>query len=204
MLGPEEMIAIAKKNNLPIIVDASAEEDLERYYKMGATFVCYSGAKAVSGCTSGFVECQTHEYAEAMRLQYKGIGRVMKIGKENCMGLLAAVTAYQKNGGYKPIVSTDDLKAFNEKIAKIPGLSASIIQDEAGRQIFRSKITVKKEEYGIDAVELNKRLHEENPKIYLRDHMAKQGSLAVDPRPLASVKDLDEILEVLKRIHEGR
>ncbi|MEE3487570.1 MAG: DgaE family pyridoxal phosphate-dependent ammonia lyase [Bulleidia sp.] len=203
MLSPEEVIAVAKKHNLPVILDASAEEDLFKYAKMGADFVCYSGAKAISGCTSGFVECSSEEYADAMRLQYKGIGRVMKIGKENCMGLLSAVTTYVANNGYKAPVTTEDLEKFNERIAEIPGLSADIIQDEAGRAIFRSRIKVDARTYGVDAVELNKLLRKESPKIYLRDHMARQGSLAVDPRPLPSTKDLDEIYEVLKRIHEA-
>ena len=203
MLSAEEMILIAKKHNLPIIVDASAEEDLEKYMALGADFVCYSGAKAVSGCTSGFVECSSHEYADAMRLQYKGIGRVMKIGKENCMGLLAAVSAYQRNGGYKPIVETTDLEAFNQKINSIPGLSASIIQDEAGRQIFRSKINIDEKKYGVDAVTLNKLLQTGTPRIFLRDHLARQGSLAVDPRPLASVADLNEIYSVLLQINKN-
>lgn len=198
MLDAFEVINIAKKAGIPCIVDASAEEDLEIYYHAGADFVCYSGAKAVSGCTSGFVECSSTEYADAMRLQYKGIGRVMKIGKENCMGLLAAVSAYQKNGGYKSPVSLEDLKLFNEKIDLIKGLHADIIQDEAGRQIFRSNISVDEKEYGMNASELDKVLQNGTPGIYLRNHMAKQGFLAVDPRPLTGLSDLEEILSALR------
>lgn len=202
MLSAEEVIAVAKKYDLPVILDASAEEDLTKYAKMGADFVCYSGAKAISGCTSGFVECSSKAYADAMRLQYKGIGRVMKIGKENTMGLLSAVITYIKDGGYKTPVTTSDLEKFNKKISTIPGLSADMIQDEAGRNIYRSRIKVDEKIYGIHATELNKLLREETPKIYLRDHQARQGSLAVDPRPLASAEDLEEIYSTLKRIHE--
>lgn len=203
MLSADEVIDIAKEYTLPCIVDASAEEDLEIYAKKGADFVCYSGAKAISGCTSGFVECSSKEYGTAMRLQYKGIGRVMKIGKENCMALLQAVTTYQKNGGYKPEVTVEDLKMFNEKVNTIPGLTSTIIQDEAGRLIFRSKVEIDEKVYGISAVELNKKLRSENPKIYLRDHLASLGSLSIDPRPLQSKKDLDEIVDVLKRIQQN-
>lgn len=203
MLRPEEVIEIAHNHHLPCIVDASAEEDLEKYARMGADFVCYSGAKAVSGCTSGFVECSRKEYADAMRLQYKGIGRVMKIGKENCMGLLAGVTAYQTAHGYQPKVKKEDLEAFNTRVNTIPGLSTSIIQDEAGRLIFRSKITVNEKEYGMNAEELDQALKNENPKIYLRNHMARQGSLAVDPRPLTSLSDLDEIYTALRKLQKS-
>ena len=118
------------------------------------------------------------------------------------MGLLSAVITYIKDGGYKTPVTTSDLEKFNKKISTIPGLSADMIQDEAGRNIYRSRIKVDEKIYGIHATELNKLLREETPKIYLRDHQARQGSLAVDPRPLASAEDLEEIYFALKRIHE--
>ena len=40
---------MARKHNLPLIVDAAAEEDLMCYYQMGADLVIYSGAKAIEG-----------------------------------------------------------------------------------------------------------------------------------------------------------
>lgn len=51
----QDMIAIAHNHHLPIIVDAAAEEDLQKYAAMGADMVIYSGAKAVEGPTSGFI-----------------------------------------------------------------------------------------------------------------------------------------------------
>lgn len=86
MVDVKDVIELANTLGVPCIVDAAAEEDLGRYMQMGADMVCYSGAKAIEGPTSGFVACKTTELASNMRLQYKGIGRAMKIGKEGTMG----------------------------------------------------------------------------------------------------------------------
>lgn len=55
MLSVSEAAAVARKHNLPLIVDAAAEEDLTSYYQSGADLVIYSGAKAIEGPTSGLV-----------------------------------------------------------------------------------------------------------------------------------------------------
>lgn len=200
MVDIQTVIEAANQLNIPCIVDASAEEDLSKYVKMGADFVCYSGAKALSGPTSGFVACRHKKDADNMRLQYKGIGRVMKIGKENCMGLVKAIEIYQKNNGYVPAVSLEQLKAFSDKTAQISGLKTQIVQDEAGREIYRCKITVDEKEFGMNAKEMVSAFLKHDPQIYTRDYQANIGSIAIDPRPLISVEELDMIYETLKEL----
>ena len=39
-----DLVKIAHDHGLPLIVDASAEEDLRKYVAMGADLVCYSGS----------------------------------------------------------------------------------------------------------------------------------------------------------------
>lgn len=202
MISAAEAISFANEISVPIIIDAAAEEDLEKYTKLGADFVCYSGSKAISGPTSGFAICSSVEYADNMRLQYKGIGRIMKVGKENIMGLLSAVHEYQKNKGYIPVVGIEELREFTNKSNQIIGISATIVKDEAGREIYRTKLDINTEEYGISANELVKKLENNDPKIYTRDYQASLGSIAIDPRPLGSEDELDEIYNALK--HYGK
>ena len=45
MASIEEMHNLSQKYNIPLIIDAAAEEDLKTYYKQGADFVVYSGSK---------------------------------------------------------------------------------------------------------------------------------------------------------------
>ncbi len=55
ILSVAEAAEVARAHNVPLIVDAAAEEDLTCYYEMGADLVIYSGAKAIEGPTSGLV-----------------------------------------------------------------------------------------------------------------------------------------------------
>lgn len=199
MVGIREGIEFANEIKIPCIVDAAAEEDLSMYMHMGADFVCYSGAKAICGPTSGFVACKSEEYANNMRLQYGGIGRAMKIGKENMMGLVKAIEMYQTEKQVC-IVGVDDLNDFAVRINQIEGLSCSIVQDEAGRLIYRAKIDFDKAKYGMNAKEVAEALSKRNPAIYTRGHQANLGSLSIDPRPLNSKEELAEIYESLVQL----
>lgn len=138
MVDVQDVVKLANRLHVPCIINAAAEEDLSRYMAMGADMVCYSGAKAIEGPTSGFVACKTTELA-------------------------------------------------------------SLIQDEAGREIYRAKITFHKETYGYSAKEMISRLQEGEYAVYTRDYQANIGSLAIVPRPLNS---LDELEYIYKRISE--
>lgn len=192
MVDVKSVIELANRLEVPCIVDAAAEEDLCKYIGMGADFVCYSGAKAIQGPTSGFVACKKEENAHNMRLQYKGIGRAMKIGKEGTMGLLKAMEEYLA-GLYTSIISICDMEQFIKEINEVQGCKASIIQDEAGREIYRCKISFDEKIYGMNAKEVVKRLQEGPIAIFTRDYQANIGSIAIDPRPLHSLEELQII-----------
>lgn len=198
MVDVKDVIELANTLGVPCIVDAAAEEDLGRYMQMGADMVCYSGAKAIEGPTSGFVACKTTELASNMRLQYKGIGRAMKIGKEGTMGLLQAIKEYLA-GEHVCAVTKSDLEQFAAKVNEIDGCKAVLIQDEVGREIYRAKISFDKNAYGFSAKEMIGKLQEGAAAVYTRDYQANIGSLAIDPRPL---KNLDELEYIYRRIVE--
>lgn len=204
MVSIEEMVELSKDYDIPLVIDAAAEENFTKYYNMGANYVIYSGAKALSGPASGFVLCDNKDNAKNMRKQYYGIGRSMKIGKENIFGLVAAVEEYVKNKGYKSKVTKEDLEELAKNFNDIEGLSAKIIQDEAGREIFRCKLNVDEGKFGMNAFTLNKKLNESNPAIYCREHELNLGNLSFDPRPLSSKKDLLIIYEAIKKIGENK
>ncbi|MGS9159709.1 SelA-like pyridoxal phosphate-dependent enzyme, partial [Salmonella enterica subsp. enterica serovar Infantis] len=52
-LSVELAAVVARPHNLPLIVDAAAEEELQCYYRVGADLVIDSGANALDGPTSG-------------------------------------------------------------------------------------------------------------------------------------------------------
>lgn len=198
MVSVQEVIQIAKEYHIPCIIDAAAEEDLSCYIQAGADFVCYSGAKAISGPTSGFVACQKEEAAKAMRLQYYGIGRVMKVGKEAVAGLVKAVEGYTKQQGYIPLVTNQELQDFATAVQHIPGLHTELISDEAGRPIQRCRVYVEAA-YGKTALQVVKGLQQYTTPIYVRDYHANEGSFDIDPRPLNGKGDLAIIIEALRK-----
>lgn len=197
MLSVKEAIKIAHAHQLPIIVDAAAEEDLFLYTQMGADLVIYSGSKAISAPTSGLV-IGKGKLVEWVRMQSNGIGRAMKIGKENILGLAAAVEYYLESNSTE---TGEQMKArlhpFIEQLQNIPMIKASMSQDIAGRDIFRAKVEIDKDS-SCEASELFKKLKDGNPAIYSRDHQLNNGILEFDIR---SVNE-GEMNTIIQRIQE--
>ncbi len=202
MVDAKTVIRLANRLGIPCIVDAAAEEDLRVYAGLGADFVCYSGAKAIEGPTSGFAACKTKELADHMRLQYKGIGRTMKVGKECTMGLVKAIEEYLAGEKTSP-VTKEELEAFAARVGEIRGCKTSMIKDEAGREIYRCRIEFDPELYGMDARTVAEKLKEGTVAVFTRDYQANLGSVAVDPRPLNSVAELNMIHERLVKIQQS-
>lgn len=182
MQSLETMLEIAHEHELPLLVDAAAEEDLRRYGTSGADLVMLSGAKAIEGPTSGLV-CGRADLVAAVRAQYRGVGRPMKVGKEAVLGLCAALEAYDRRRPTGDAQRTA-MQALCDGLADLPGLACTVVQDEAGRAIFRARIAVNPAVAGLDAAGLAQRLREGTPAIHARDHHAAAGSIAIDPRPL--------------------
>jgi len=203
MVSLEDMIKIAHRNNLPIIVDAAAEEDLRIYIEKGADLVIYSGAKALEATTSGFVTGKKEYIAYAKR-QYKGIGRAMKVGKESIMGLLKALDLYENKDREKELKKQKQIVDYIvDNANSIEGLEAKITLDEAGRKIYRAEVKVNKELLGIDAYEVVNKLNEGNPSIQIRKHKVNLGYITFDPRPIIE-GDKEAIIERLKEIIKER
>ena len=202
MLDLPTMIDIAHRHNLPLMVDAAAEEDFRKYIAMGADLVCYSGAKALEATTSGFVTGKK-ELISYIKKQYHGVGRAMKVGKEAIMGLLAALEQYENKD--KKAEVEKNVKIVDwlvDEINQIPNLKAQKIQDEAGRAIFRARVFVDPEKAGMTATELEGKLKAGTPTIRCRTEFMSLGNLDFDPRPLVE-GDKELIVAKLKEIMEA-
>ena len=183
MLPLEEMLDIAHRHGLPLIVDASAEEDLSKYVSLGADLVCYSGSKAIQGPASGFL-CGRKDLTDAARLHYRGIGRAMKVGKENAMGLLRAVELYAARDGDAWAEEMEErVEKLIRELSGLPHIREGRSRDEAGRAISRCRVEVEPD-CPFTARELAEALREGDPAVFVRDHYAAAGVLLFDPRPL--------------------
>lgn len=192
-----ETAAVAHRNDLPLIVDAAAEEDLRKYLELGADLVIYSGAKALSGPTSGIVLGRA-ELVGWVRMQSGGIGRAMKVGKENVLGLAAAIEVYLEKGTETGEQMRERLAPFLEQLETVPHLEVTEAQDSAGREIYRAQVRVLNSA-PLQAKEMMQRLKEGDPAIYIREYQVNQGILEFDIRSL-NVGEMRVIVERLGSI----
>ncbi|KGA97107.1 L-seryl-tRNA selenium transferase [Alkalihalobacillus alcalophilus ATCC 27647 = CGMCC 1.3604] len=194
MLSVLEVAEIAKELQLPLIVDAAAEEDLHKYVRC-ADIAIFSGSKAIEGPTSGIVAGKK-EFIAWVQVQMSGIGRSMKVGKESIFGLLQALSEYKNktDRSHEEKESLQPLLALNQ----ITGVSVSIVQDEAGRAIYRARLKVNPKESEFTALEVIDQLKNGEVAIYTRDYGAKQGFFDLDPR---SFQD-DDVPVLVERLSE--
>jgi L-seryl-tRNA(Ser) seleniumtransferase len=195
MLDVSEAAQIAKKHQLPLIVDAAAEEDLKKYVQLGADLVIYSGAKAIEGPSAGMV-IGKKTYVSWVRMQSKGIGRSMKIGKENIFGFVQAVEDYLNKGSESGLTMKERLQPFIEQLNQIDHLEAKIVQDSAGREIYRASVKVSGDQ---SAKQVIKALKEKNPAIYTREYQANNGIIEFDIRSV-NQQEMEKIIDRLKEI----
>lgn len=119
-IGHEEWLDIARKHNLPTMIDIAADvppvENLWKYNDMGFDLVCISGGKAMRGPQSAGILMGKKALIAAARLSApprSGIGRGQKVNKEEILGMYVALERYVKHDHAK------EWKMWEEKIALI-------------------------------------------------------------------------------------
>ena len=97
----EEVVAGATKCRVPVIVDAAAQlpprSNLVEILRVGVDAVVFSGGKGMRGPQNTGLVLGKKEVVDGVRLNaspYGAIGRGMKVGKEEIMGLLQAVDLF--------------------------------------------------------------------------------------------------------------
>lgn len=94
----EEVAALAQRHGVPVIVDAAAElppvDNLGAFRRAGGDLVIFSGGKDIAGPNDTGILCGRADLVAAARAQSfpnGGIGRPLKIGKEQVVGLVYAL-----------------------------------------------------------------------------------------------------------------
>jgi len=123
-VGLAAVVEIAHRHNLPVIMDAAAAlppaSNLRRMIAEGVDLVAFSGGKAIGGPQASGILCGRADLIRAAALQqldmdvdartwryrsmiesdqipgppHHGVGRSMKVGKEQIVGLLAALLRF--------------------------------------------------------------------------------------------------------------
>ena len=169
-----EVIAAGRTHQVPVIVDAAAQlppvSNLWHFTEMGAALAIFSGGKDLRGPQSSGLILGQRALIENCRLNgnpYHSIGRPMKVGKEEMIGLLAAVQRYldmdhEARERWCSAVVAD----WNEALNRLPGVTACRdFPNEAGQPLPRCLVTVGAEKAGIHRGDVLTQLAEGNPSV---------------------------------------
>lgn len=203
MLPLTRAVELAHAAGVPVLLDAAAEEDPRRYVGLGVDLVTYSGGKAFEGPTSGFI-LGREPLVAACRLQESGMARGMKVGKETIAGLLAAMERYlARDDASERVRQRTIIDTLRAGLGELPATRQSVVQDEAGRAIWRLHLTLDAGALGFSAADLMRDLQAHDPPIYPRGHWAGAGTVALDPRPLAD-RDVPVIIDAVRAVYARR
>jgi len=131
-LSLENVATLAKPRDIPILVDAAAENLTipNVHLQRGATIVAYSGGKAIRGpqC-SGLLLGRRDILMSAWQASspHHGPGRDNKVGREEMLGLLAAVEAWvvrDHDAEWKKWLSY--LDTISKRVSTIDGIETSV------------------------------------------------------------------------------
>ena len=130
----EEFVRIAKKHNIPSMIDIAADvppvENLWRFNDMGFDLVAISGGKAMCGPQSAGILMGKKALIDAARLSASprsGIGRGHKVNKEEIIGMYVALDNYIKRDHAKEWKMWEEKVALIDKAVKtVPGVTTEV------------------------------------------------------------------------------
>jgi D-glucosaminate-6-phosphate ammonia-lyase len=204
-------IAVCRANGIPLIVDAAAQlppkENLRRFIAMGVDLVAFSGGKALGGPqASGILAGRRDLVASALLQQldmdvapetwvpprlvdranlrgvpHHGIGRGFKAGKEEIVGLLAALDRFVKADD---AADNAALEARLKNIAAaLAGLDVKLVPAQQTGRVPVLEIVI------ADALAVSARLQRGDPPVHLSERHATRGVLTLDPQVLLPEHD---------------
>lgn len=169
------LCGIAKEKNVPVFVDAAAEEPVKPniHLAAGASLVGYSGGKCMRGPQSSGMLIGNKELCKAAYYQaapHHCYGRALKCSKEEAMGLLAAVRQwYKRDHAAEQAQWLAWMQHIADKLKGIPNVTADVLpaQQDLSNRCATLRVHWDATKVGITGTELSARLDTGNPRIAL-------------------------------------
>lgn len=166
----EEFVKIGKEKNIPTFNDAAADvppkEHLAQYVKDGFDLVTFSGGKGLLGPQCSGLLLGRKDLIEAgipAISPHDGIGRGMKVGKEELIGILAAVERYLKvDHEAEGRVLESRVNHVIETLSKVSGVKATRFVPEIANHVPHVQIEWQGK---LTAQEVSKQLAAGDPAI---------------------------------------
>jgi L-seryl-tRNA(Ser) seleniumtransferase len=180
-IGREEWLRIAHEHNIPCHLDAAADmppiSNLWKYTGMGFDLVCFSGGKGMRGPqNAGLLLGKKHltDLAQQNNNPNEGVGRGMKVAKEQIVGMVAAVdwvlshTEESMQGDYQKRV---DL--IVAAVKGIPSVTTETVVPRIANHVPHLLIRFDPSVTGCSTAEIVSRLREGKPSIELNPNTGK-------------------------------
>lgn len=132
-LSLKEIAPLAKASGVPVLVDAAAEglELPNPHIEQGADMVAYSGGKYLRGPQCAGLLIGRKDLVRASWINvapHHGFGRGFKVGREEIMGMLAAVEMWSKRNHDKEWqLWTSWLNHISSRLEQVPGVSIELL-----------------------------------------------------------------------------
>ena len=194
----ESLLACAKATGKPLMVDVADKlpptDSLKRYNDLGVDLVGISGGKGLRGpqCTGILMGRKDLIAAAYKNASAPGIGRPMKVGKEEIVGVVRALECYLKRD------HEAEMSRWKEQLNHIEQALGSDIQIERFTETSisegpRLRIRLPSD---LNVQDVRKALGEGSPRIMVG---VREGTLVVDPQTLQPGEEQD-IATGLRRV----
>ena len=187
----ETGIEIARRKGVPLIVDAAAQippvESLWRFTHMGADLALFSGGKGLRGPQSSGLILGRKDLIDACAFNAcprPFIGRPMKVGKEELVGLMVAVRRYLDLDHGALMESYErQVQYVIDAFSYLPHARARrSFPSEAGQPMPRAEILLDEASLGVTRDEVLDRLRTGTPSIALA--ASGKSGIYVNPQTL--------------------
>jgi len=185
----EDIVEVTRPRGVPVLVDTASEHLIRPnpYLSRGATMVAHSGGKYLRGPQCSGLLLGKKAWVQAAWTNsspHHTFGRTMKVGKEEIMGVLAAVEHWAERRDHEAEQKQwkSDLSVIAEKVTTVPGVSAQIREPVTSTApVPRLEIHWDGSRIGINGLYLRDRLLDGDPRIMLDDRGATETSVFIMP-----------------------
>jgi L-seryl-tRNA(Ser) seleniumtransferase len=198
----EDVIKITRQKEIPLIVDAAAQlppvENLWRFSEIGADVTVFSGGKDLRGPQSSGLMVGNNGFmsiVKSLNFPTYGIGRMLKVGREELIGLYSAVKQYLNMDHDKRYYwCENEISKLGQSFCNHPLFEVErSFPNEAGQPIARAHVKIKDE--NISFSDIQNYMIEGDISIYIMSE--KPGSFYVNPMTLYD-GEMDKIIDKLK------
>ena len=188
-IGLAKWVEVGKRRGIPTFNDAAADvppvSHLSDYNKMGFDLVAFSGGKGLRGPQCAGLMLGRKDLIEASILNNNpyedSIGRPSKVGKEEIVGMVAAVERYLRIDHEAEWKDWEEkLRVMEKIVTSVPGVQTGSYVPEVANHVSHLYLKWDEGELGITKAECAKQLREGAPSIEVLEDDYPQG-MSVTP-----------------------